>query len=303
MKYSAIAAATLAGFAAAAPTVEKRQAAITDLQILNYALTLEHLENVFYLEGIANYSHAAFIAAGYADPFYQNLMETSVDEATHVSFLTGAITAAGGTPVAACTYSFPATNPQSFVALASVLEGVGVSAYLGAAADITSAAYLTDAGSILTVEARHNAYLRSEIAESPFPSPFDTPLDFDEVYTLAAQYIVSCPASNPALPVKAFPVLTLGTTGTINVGTTIDLLTPGYTLAPVSGAQLYGAFLNVTGPTFVPATAVAGGYAVTVPPEAAGQTYVVLTGCNEAVSDDTIVAGPAIVEVATAAGA
>ena len=183
------------------------------------------------------------------------------------------------------------------------ITGVGVSAYLGAAADITSAAYLTDAGSILTVEARHNAYLRSEIAESPFPSPFDTPLDFDEVYTLAAQYIVSCPASNPALPVKAFPVLTLGTTGTINVGTTIDLLTPGYTLAPVSGAQLYGAFLNVTGPTFVPATAVAGGYAVTVPPEAAGQTYVVLTGCNEAVSDDTIVAGPAIVEVATAAGA
>ena len=290
------------------------------MDILNYALTLEHLENVFYTEALANYTHAEFISAGFPDPFYQNLMAVAVDEATHVSFLTAGITAAGGTPVAACTYSFPATSPQTFVALASVIEGmyhsfdpqslnltnitgVGVSAYLGAAADIMSAAYLTDAGSILTVEARHTSYLRASIAESPFPAPFDVPLDFDEVYTLAAAFIVSCPASNPALPVKAFPTLTLGTTGTIDVGTTITLLTPGYTLAPVSGAQLYGAFLNVTGPTFVPATAVAGGYSVTVPPGAAGQAYVVLTGCNESVTDDTIVAGPAIVEVTTAEGA
>ena len=158
-----------------------------------------------------------------------------------------------------------------------------------------SATYLTDAGSILTVEARHNAYIRASLDESPFPQPFDVPLDFDEVYTLAAQFIVSCPSTNPALPVKAFPTLALGTTGTITSNMTITLETPGYTLA--GSGQLYAAFITVTGPIFEPATPVAGGYSVVVPVGVNGQSYVVLTGCNEVVSDDTVVAGPAIVEI------
>ena len=69
--------------------------------------------------------------------------------------------------------------------------------------------YLTAAGSILTVEARHSSYIRANIDQVPFPQPFDTPLTLNEVYSLASQFIVSCPQSNPPLPVKAFPKLTL----------------------------------------------------------------------------------------------
>ncbi|MCJ1410679.1 hypothetical protein MMC19_004765 [Ptychographa xylographoides] len=297
MKFSQSVAALVAtaAMASAAPVAKRQASAITDAVILNYALTLEHLEDKFYREGLANYTEADFAAAGFDSTFYANLKEISADEMTHVAFLTAGLTAAGAVPVAECVYDFGVSDPKSFVALASVLEGVGVSAYLGAAADIMSAAYLTDAASILTVESRHSSYIRASLAESPFPAPFDTPLDFDEVYTLAAPFIVSCPASNPTLPVKAFPSLSLGTTGTIVSGETITLSTPGYTIQ--GSSPLYAAFITVTGPIFGAATPVDGGYTVVVPAGVNGQSYVVLTSCNEVVTDDTVVAGPAIVEI------
>lgn len=145
----------------------------------------------------------------------------------------GVLTAAGITPTSPCTYSFPATDVTSFLGLAQAIEGyyiqsqtylinsVGVSAYLGAAALITGKAYLTAAGSILTVEARHNTYILGANKGNPVPSAFDTPLDFDEVYSIASAFIVSCPASNPTLPVKAFPHLTVCGTAAVTSGETI----------------------------------------------------------------------------------
>ena len=35
--------------------------------------------------------------------------------------------------------------------------------------------------------------------------PFDTPETLSNVYSLAAPFITSCPSTNPALPVVAFP--------------------------------------------------------------------------------------------------
>lgn len=206
--------------------------------------------------------------------------------------------AAGATPVAECKYDFGYKDVESFLMVASILEGVGVSAYLGAAADIMSKTYLTAAGSILTVEARHSSYLRSGLKEVPFPQAFDAPLTLNEVYSLASQFIVSCPKSNPALPVKAFPLLTLDpSSAPVKTGSTVTLLTPDYTLKGAEGVEIYAAFIAVTGPTFVKATAVDGGFKVTIPEGFAGQTYAVLTSCKDTLSDDTVAAGPAIIEV------
>lgn len=70
-------------------------------------------------------------------------------------------------------------------------------------------AYLTAAGTILTVEARHSAYIRDKIGQEPFPAPFDTPLGFNEVFSLAAMFITGFAPGDPQLPFKAFPPLTL----------------------------------------------------------------------------------------------
>lgn len=87
-----------------------------------------------------------------------------------------------------------------------------MSAYLGAAAVIADKTYVPVAGSILTVEARHSSYIRAALRQKPFPTPFDTPLDFNQVYSLAAQFVTGFAPGTPALPFKAFPKLTVSPT-------------------------------------------------------------------------------------------
>ncbi|KAJ5490450.1 hypothetical protein N7453_011275 [Penicillium expansum] len=272
------------GLANAGP-VSKR--AISDADILNYALTLEHLEATFYAEGLKNYTQEDFINAGMKDPFYANLKEVASDENEHVDFLTSALKAAGASPVAACSYNFPSTDVSGFLALASVLEGVGVSAYLGAAASIMSDAYLTAAGSILTTEARHSAYLRAALGEVPFAQAFDNPLDFNEV--------------NGALPVKAFPSLMMSSMDAVMTGSQVQLMAgSGFN---ASASDVNAAFITVTGPVWAPLKSMGdGNFTVTVPKGVAGQSYVVLTQGNKQATDDNILAGPAIVEIGKKTG-
>ncbi len=222
---------------------------MTDVDILRDALTLEHLEDTFYKEGLKNFTKKDFKAAVYDHTVYANIEAISSHETTHVQFLTTALNGIGEMPTEQCTYDFPVTTVDEFVTLASILEGVGTSAYLGAAKQLAnSVAYLTAAGSILTVEARHSSFLRSTLKESPFPQPFDDPLTPDEVHTMAHGFIVSCPAGNPTFPIKFFPALEVLTTGKIARGDVISVATPDYKLtAENKAAHLSAAFITANG--------------------------------------------------------
>ena len=92
---------------------------------------MELLEGAFYVGGLNKYSAADFLAAGYPAEVRQRMTQVAREEVNHAKFLSGALTAAGATPVTACNYSFPDTSPTSFLAVAQILEGVGISAYLG----------------------------------------------------------------------------------------------------------------------------------------------------------------------------
>jgi hypothetical protein len=118
-----------------------------DIGILNYALTLEYLEAAFY-----NGATAANLSL--SSQASQFLKVVTKDENEHVKFLKGAL---GSKAAKKPKFNFKGTNTDAamFLATAAVLENTGVHAYLGQAANIKNPAYLTAAGSILTIEARH----------------------------------------------------------------------------------------------------------------------------------------------------
>jgi len=293
MKFIAAALVGALASAVVAAPVTKRQTAITDLDVLQYALTLEHLENEFYKGAISTMPESDFLAAGYSSKFYSDLKYIVHDEEAHVVFLEAAIKGVGGTPVAACEYSFPYTDVKSFLTLASILEGVGVSAYLGAAGSIMEKPYLTAAGAILVTEALHQSFTRYSVGEVPMANDLATPLGFNAVYSLAAAFITSCPSTNAALPVMAYPGLTVDTGTPAAVG--VDLMFTTKAALPETFFVTYVSGLDIISvePTM------SGDLIMGVIPEGiSGQSYAFITTANvTAITDAVVIAGPAIIEV------
>ncbi|KAJ7931754.1 ferritin-like domain-containing protein [Mycena leptocephala] len=271
--------------AAAVPHV-KRADAIDDATVLNFALTLEHLENAFYSGALAKFSQHDFVKAGLPSWARDRFAQVAAHEAAHVAFLSKAL---GDKATQPCNYSFPYTDPKSFAGLSQAIEGVGVSAYTGAAQYITDKSYLTAAASVLATEARHASWVASAVNKyAGWSGALDVPLGLNQVYTMAAAFITSCPSTNPALPVKAFPTLAVTATR-YSPGKTISLqYTPATAIA--DGTALYVAFY--TGLTVEYAKL--ENNQVVIPEDLRGQVYAVVTTSDSAVDDTNTVAGPAI---------
>lgn len=292
MKVTLASVAALAAVTSASP-IQKRQAALTDADILQFALTLEHLENRFYVDALNMMPESDFLDAGYSKAYYDNLKFIAHDEQEHVGLLTQGLTTAGATPVKPCTYKFPYTDAKSFVSLSSVLEGVGSSAYLGAAPAIKDKEYLTIAGSILATEAIHTSLQRYTVGHIAAANPYETPLGPNEVYTLAAAFIVECPPDNAPLPFKAFPTLTA--TQGIPAAPGIDFTFSTEADMPESFFITFVSGLDVVSQ---PASVKDGLISATIPEVTQGQTYAVATNANTTmITDAQVIAGPAILEV------
>ncbi|HEV2058018.1 MAG TPA: ferritin-like domain-containing protein [Solirubrobacteraceae bacterium] len=127
----------------------------SDLEILNYALTLEFLEAEFYDKVIASGLVKDKMVADLAKKFGETEQE-------HVDALTATIKKLGGTPVKAPKTKFEETLEKGLeetLNTAATVENLGAAAYLGQAGSIKNKEVLAAALAIHTVEARHAAAL------------------------------------------------------------------------------------------------------------------------------------------------
>jgi rubrerythrin len=170
----------------------------TDVNVLNYALTLEHLENAFYREGLERFSDEELMNADALSEFGDEVrtalpghLETvGAHEAAHVSAIADTVEQLGGTPVSEAEYDFGYETPSEFLGVAKALENTGVAAYKGAAPTVSNDAVFSAAIGIHSVEARHAALLNEVNATSPFPAGVDEPKTMAEVTEIAGQFIV-----------------------------------------------------------------------------------------------------------------
>jgi hypothetical protein len=149
-----------------------------DIGILNYALTLEYIEDDFYGD---------VIASGLFKGADLELIRTfGKDEAAHVAALTQTVRKLGAKPAPKPKTKFPLDDAQSVLELAATVENLGAAAYLGQAPRIKSDEVLAAALSIHAVEGRHAAALNTltDQAFAPdgaFAKPADAATVLDSV--------------------------------------------------------------------------------------------------------------------------
>lgn len=191
-----------------APTPTPTPGAVTDADVLNFALNLEYLEAQFYtyatlgqglpVSALGGVGTQGTVTGGravtFTDPVVaQYAREIAQDEAAHVSFLrgqlgesavampninidggaSGAFTAAAraaGVITAAQTFD-PYASDENFLLAAYIFEDVGVTAYKGAAPLITNKTYLEAAAGILAAEAYHAGLVRTVLYRKGLTTP------------------------------------------------------------------------------------------------------------------------------------
>jgi Ferritin-like domain len=182
LRKATVGGAALLGVLALPPAGQAQSA--KDVDILNYALTLEYLQAAFYTEAeqvraLRGKARRAVTVVGAV-------------ERAHVTAFRDAL---GAAAVARPTFNFRGVteNQTQFLKTAVAFEDLAVAAYKGQAPRLDSDALLAVAVSIHSVEARHAAWMRYLFDITPAANAFDEPLSRPQVLKIvtATNFVVA----------------------------------------------------------------------------------------------------------------
>lgn len=164
----------------------------SDFAILNYAYALEQLEAAFYTRVVAN------MYSGASSDEIALLTDIRDHEVAHREFFKAAL---GTNAIPALTPNWGTldfSNRTQVLATAKAFEDTGVAAYNGAGYLIDAGLYLTLAGKIVSVEARHAAYIRNLIDPGSFAdltildaNGMDKPLTIPQSLAIANTFLTT----------------------------------------------------------------------------------------------------------------
>ena len=169
-----------------AKTSEKKKAGV-DLEIVNYALTLEYLEAEFYAEVIK----AGVVTDRAVGEAAKRIGE---NEQAHVEALLATAKKLGKPAAKPKTNFQPVIDGGEKMVLetAATVENLGAAAYLGQAGRIQSKEILAAALAIHTVEARHAAALNKIVGKTIVPDgAFAKPASMEEVLPKIKPFLAS----------------------------------------------------------------------------------------------------------------
>ncbi len=159
-----------------------------DFAVLQFAFALEQLEADFYTRVVAGFSGSNLSSAEQGV-----LGDIKNHEVIHREFLKAALGSTYGFSITATYPGVNFNNRTSVLATAAAFEDLGVAAYNGAAQYLSSTDYLTLAGKIVSVEARHASAIHDLIApktDAFAPQAFDNAFSPSKVAGMAQGYIV-----------------------------------------------------------------------------------------------------------------
>jgi hypothetical protein len=145
-----------------------------DIAVLQFAYLLEQLEADFYTKVVAAFGGSNLSAAEKTV-----LQDIQYHEVLHREFLKAALGASNGFTATPIYPNVNFSDRLSVLNTAKAFEDLGVAAYNGAAQYIASTDYLTLAGKIVSVEARHASAIRDLL--NPKSGDF-APTTFDNLF-------------------------------------------------------------------------------------------------------------------------